>query len=239
MDGKNTKSNTCKSKCLDDENMKFIFCPGRDFKFGSCCHVWFDRNRCPVGKTTYDPRYAMNRNWCSNHNDARGAPLVTKYLVCPNEVPCGDNGNKFITPELEGTLYTRMMETREEHRFVKPDVCSFVIKNPPGMGWKDWMWLQIDKIENADVHVWRGYDYYWDRRSQLERVASSMKFGMLKGKDFYVVGEATSVFPGNYRIRTWIYQHVKPIPPPVPIVKPATKVVKPKNTEVVDTNTVV
>ena len=35
-----------------------------------------------------------------------------------------------------------------------------------------------------------------------------MKFGMLKGKDFYVVGEATSVYPGNFRLRTWVFQYV-------------------------------
>ena len=119
-----------------------IFCPGLNFKNGYCCDKWFDRNRCPVGATKFDPRYNMDKNWCSNHNDARQAPQVTKYLVCPNEVVCGDEGNKFITPPIEGTLLTREMETRNiDHRFLKPDICSFVIRNPPEMKFKDWMWL--------------------------------------------------------------------------------------------------
>lgn len=34
-----------------------------------------------------------------------------------------------------------------------------------------------------------------------------MKFGMLKGKDFYIVGDANSVYPGNFRIRAWMSEH--------------------------------
>lgn len=70
-----------------------------------------------------------------------------------------------MSPNINGELLTREMETRSEYKFVKPDVCSYVLRNPIGMGWKDWMWLQIDKIENSNVYVWRGYDYFWDRRS--------------------------------------------------------------------------
>jgi hypothetical protein len=42
---------------------------------------------------------------------------------------------KFMTPSMDEEVLTREMETRGQHKFVKDDVCAFVIKNPDNMGW--------------------------------------------------------------------------------------------------------
>jgi len=85
----------CKLDCIDEDK---IFCPGTDYKSGICCAP--NESPCPAGSTTFDSRYNMPRNWCSNFNDDSGysVPITLKYFVCPNENACGDGGNKFITP---------------------------------------------------------------------------------------------------------------------------------------------
>mmetsp|Transcript_30709 Transcript_30709/g.47090 ORF Transcript_30709/g.47090 Transcript_30709/m.47090 type:complete len:105 (+) Transcript_30709:320-634(+) len=94
-------------------------------------------------------------NWCSNKNPS--APAEFKYLVCPNEMACGDSGSKFIIPDKEGNLLTR--EIDRAYNFVENDVCSWVVRNPSGMGFKDWMWIEITNVDAAEVFVFRGRDY--------------------------------------------------------------------------------
>ena len=70
-------------------------------------------------------------------------------------------------------------------------MCSWIIKNPANMGPKDWMWLQISLLENAEVYVGRAYNYVYDGRP-LSFVGSGKKYGMLRGKDFLVTGIGNS-----------------------------------------------
>lgn len=108
------------------------------------------------------------------------------------------------------------------YRFLKDDVCSYVIKNPTTMGPKDWMWLYVTKAENAEVHVSTMYDFRYDGRPTSWVGFNGKKYGMLRGKDFYVTGIAMSVFPGFFRMETWINPYIPPVvekvyvPPPVP-----------------------
>jgi hypothetical protein len=71
IDVPHTKSQNCKKDCID---ANLYYCPMQDYKWGNCCDPAIDVYNCPVSGTTYDPRYAMDVNWCSNHNDARKPP---------------------------------------------------------------------------------------------------------------------------------------------------------------------
>jgi len=66
-DSPKTKSKQCKLECIDEDK---IYCPGDNFLKGICCEI--GESPCPAGSTTYDSRYNMPRNWCSNHNDNQG-----------------------------------------------------------------------------------------------------------------------------------------------------------------------
>jgi len=115
---------------------------------GYCCEVG---ENCPTGITTYDPRYKLAKNWCSDYNkNVENVPLTFKYMVCPNEPACGDNGNKFITPALNGEVLRRDINRYDStYKFVDGDICAFIIKNPVGMGVKDWMWLEISQVTQS------------------------------------------------------------------------------------------
>ena len=104
LDDDKSKSNKCKSLCIDK---KLKYCAGQDFMEGNCCDKKKDPV-CPKGKTTFDPRFNMEENWCSDRNPK--APISFKYLLCPNEVACGDNGSKFIMPAMSGELLTREID---------------------------------------------------------------------------------------------------------------------------------
>ena len=63
----------------------------------------------------------MNKNYCSEDNSK--APFSMKYMVCPNEVSCGDSGSKFITPRSNGEIFTREIEKyNEDYGFLYDDV---------------------------------------------------------------------------------------------------------------------
>lgn len=147
-------------------------------------------------------------------------------MVCPNEIACGDMGNKFITPPLSGEVITRDIDRYNYNsQFVLDDVCSFIIKNPENMGVKDWMWLHAYNAENALVHVMQLYNYRHNGRNPSFVGVNGKKFGMLRGKDYYVAGISNSVFPGWFRIKTWVVRYIPPpdYTPPVfeqPIVRP-------------------
>ena len=74
---------------------------------GYCCDMGIEP-ACPKGKTSFDPRFNMAENWCSDRNPE--APRSFNYLICPNEVACGDNGSKFLMPQMSGELLTRVID---------------------------------------------------------------------------------------------------------------------------------
>jgi hypothetical protein len=84
------------------------------------------------------------------------------------------------------------------------------------MAVKDWMWLHIYNVENSEVHVMQLYNYRYTGRLPSPVGGNGKKFGMLRGKDFYVSGVSTSVFPGWFRMKMWIDRYVPPpdyVPP--------------------------
>lgn len=68
---------------------------------------------------------------------------------------------------------------------------------------RDWMWLEIKKIENAQVFLMLAYDYRFDGRPP-KAVNTLKKFGMLRGKDFYLLTVGDSTFPGSVKFKTWV-----------------------------------
>ena len=61
-------------------------------------------------------------------------------------------------PKMSGEVYKRDLD-KYDHTFVEGDICSYIIKNPSGMRAKDWMWLKISKVKNAEVYTARAVDY--------------------------------------------------------------------------------
>ena len=128
-----------------------------------------------------------------------------------------------MMPKMSGEILTRDLD-KYSHTFVEGDICSFIIQNPSDMRAKDWMWLKITKVNNAEVFVMRGKDYVYDGRPSSRTVEGKL-FGMLRGKDYYVSGVSTSVFAGFFRTQTWIeitpdVELPPPPSPPAPIVTP-------------------
>jgi len=76
------------------------------------------------------------------------------------------------------------------------------------MGIKDWMWLHVYNLENAEVSVMQLFNYRYNGRAPSFVSAAGKKYGMLRGKDFYVTGIAKSVFPGWFRMKIWINRYV-------------------------------
>lgn len=157
---------------------------------------------CPVGGTYYNMQFQQQTNYCSDKNAELNAPFSFQYMVCPNELACGDNGNKFMAPEADGTVLTRAID-KYDQTFIMGDVCSWIIRNPIGMNAKDWMWLEISLVEMAEVYVSYGRDYVFEQRSS-SRATFGKKYAILKGKEFYVSSFATEVLKGFFKLKTWI-----------------------------------
>lgn len=64
------------------------------------------------------------------------------------------------------------------------------------------------------MFVYKGRDYSYE--GQEYRATTGRKYGMLKGKDFYVVGVATDRLglEATFSILTWIERWVNPNAPP-------------------------
>ena len=143
-----------------------------------------------------------------------------QYVVCPNEPACGDNGRKFITPDMSGEVLRRDIDKyNDQYRFVKDDVCSWIVTNPLSMGNKDWMWLKISNVDKAKVYVNKATDYNYEGRPSTD-ASKGKKFAMLKGKDFYVSGWSESMLIGFFRLETWIEVFEPPkssLPQPQPV----------------------
>lgn len=102
--------------------------------------------------------------------------------------------------------------------FLDNDICSWVIRNPAGMGPRDWMWIEVTDVDRAMVWVTKGYQYKYKKRNPIRRV-NNVKFGMLKGLDYYVISQGISPFPAYFELRTWIERHTPPPNPnPTPFV---------------------
>lgn len=202
MSAPKSKSNFCKTKCIDRGQ---VFCPTDNYEGGVCCHPG---EICPAGKNDYDPRFYQAATWCSNHNE--DAPDRFKYLVCPNELACGDDGRKFIEPPLDGEVITRAIEKYDSSRlFLDNDICAWVIRNPAGMGARDWMWVEITEVDRSLVYVGKAYQYKYRSRNR-PKLAHETKFGMLRGLDYYVIGQSISPMASYFKLRTWIERHDPP-----------------------------
>lgn len=123
-------------------------------------------------------------------------------MVCPNELICGDNGNKFITPQISGEKLVRALDTYSwDYKFVEGDVCSWVITTPRGTGFKDFHWLSISRVKNAEVYVAKTKDY---KETSMSRATLGKKYGMLRGsgpgKDYYVIVYSESQFKGTVKL---------------------------------------
>ena len=59
-----SKSNLCKSDCVD---LELVFCAGNNYQEGKCCDP-ITEPVCPKGRTDFDPRFKQTQNWCSNRN---------------------------------------------------------------------------------------------------------------------------------------------------------------------------
>ena len=155
-------------------------------------------------------QYYNPENYCSDHNEEARAPFSMQYIVCPNEPACGDNGRKYITPDMSGEVLRRDIDKyNDQYRFVKDDVCSWIVTNPLDMGNKDWMWLKISNVDKAKVYVNKAIDYVYEGRPSSE-ATTGKKFAMLKGKDFLVSGWSESMLIGFFRVETWIEVFVPP-----------------------------
>ena len=89
-------------------------------------------------------------------------------------------------------------ETISDFKFEYGDVCSWVITTPENMGFKDFLWLIVYDVSNAAVYVKNGKDYVYDGVPPSKVRSTGKKFGVLKGKEFYVIGISDSIFAGDF-----------------------------------------
>jgi hypothetical protein len=173
------KSNQCKNECIDKD---MNFCATSDYTKGFCCRK---DEKCPRASI------------CSEDNPK--APSLFKYLVCPNEAACE---SKQITPEMDGTILKRSVD-KYEFKFVKDDVCSYIVKTPLKMGEYDKMFIKIYNIDKADIYIAKGKGYMW--LDHLDRLVNEGdQFDTSAGWQFYVVGVANSMFKGTFSLKIWV-----------------------------------
>lgn len=77
------------------------------------------------------------------------------------------------------------------------------------MGPKDWMWVEVVQIYRAKVMIAKGRDYIYKDRWKLDYV-DDLRFGMIKGMSYYLIGLADNVFPGYFKVNVWIEKHSRP-----------------------------
>lgn len=149
-------------------------------------------------------------------------------MVCPNEPACED---KVIIPEYNGEILKRSVD-KYEYKFVKDDVCSYIVKSPDQMTDDDKLMIKIYNIEKADVYIAKGKGYMW--LNHLDRLVNEGdEFDTSAGWQFYVVGVANSMFKGTYSMKIWVEKgsresvDVKP----VQVIDPSIVA----NTELLDT----
>ena len=55
----------------------------------------------------------------------------------------------------------------------------------------------------------KGRDYTYKDRWNLNH-ADELRFGMIKGMEYYLIGVGTDVFPGFFKVSVWIEKHQRP-----------------------------
>ena len=175
------KSNQCKLDCIDED---LNFCASADYETGYCCRLDED---CP------------RKSICSEDNPK--APSLFKYLVCPNEAACEE---KVIIPEYDGTVLKRAVD-KYSQKFVKGDVCSYIIQAPYQMTDKDKLHIKIYNIEKADIYLAKGKGYRWLNHLD-QMVYEGDTFDTTLGWNFYVVGVSNSMFKGTFSMKIWVEQ---------------------------------
>ena len=184
-DDPNTKSNKCKTECIDEG---FNYCPDSIFQGGKCCAP---DEACP--------RY----EFCTYDN--KKAPLYFKYLACPNEDACEE---KVIIPNYDGEVLKRAVD-KYEYKFVKDDVCSYIVYAPWQMTQWDKMYIKIYNIKNAEVYLAKGFGYKW--LNHLDQMVNEGDvFDTAAEWQFYVVGVADSMFKGTFSMKIWVEQNEEP-----------------------------
>ena len=91
-------------------------------------------------------------------------------------------------------------DNNQAYDFIDGTVCSFIVKQPEEMGDKDFLWMSIYDVSRATVYVSNGQDYKYSGTLPTEVTSTPKKFGILKGKDFYVVALANSQSYGSFKI---------------------------------------
>ena len=215
----NQKADQCKTKCID---VGSNYCANANFSGGYCCSPKED---CPRAEI------------CSFDN--KRAPPQFKYIVCPNEAACE---GKFMRPKYDETVVLTRAIDKYTYRFVKDDVCSYIVESPWEMQPWDKMKMKIDKIENASVYVAKSKKTSIRWLSHLDKMAESGDvFDTRAGWQFYVVAVSDSVYKGTARVRVWIEKGTEPVKPapapqfsPVPD-RPASQPATPAATPAVQT----
>lgn len=113
-----------------------------------------------------------------------------------------------MTPNYNGEALTRMVD-KWTYGFVKNDVCSYLVTVPSEMDKDDKIYVKIDKILNCQVYIAKGKNYRWLEHLDKQVVYDNDVFEMQGNNlEFYIVGVATSVSRGQFRIQTWIEKDV-------------------------------
>lgn len=173
-------SNLCKLSCIDAGK---TFCTNSAFNGGRCCEA---------NEACYRPIY------CSTDNPK--APSEFKYLVCPNEAACG---GKYIIPSYNGENLIRQVD-KWTNTMLKNDVCSYIVRGPAEMQTYDTLHMKISAIKDAQVYVAEGKRYRWLTHLDRFKVPDGTEFATKGGFEFYVVGVATDIFPGTFKVRAWV-----------------------------------
>ena len=66
------------------------------------------------------------------------------------------------------------------------------------------MWMTITAQENVEVYVAESKRYRWLTHLDQFLVEDGAKFSTSGGFEYYVVGVATKITPGTFRIRAWV-----------------------------------
>ena len=73
------------------------------------------------------------------------------------------------------------------------------------------MWVQVTDVVRSEVFITKGFDYEYKKRNPLRR-AKNMRYGSLRGLDYYVIAHSISIFASSFKVETWI-EKAKPPPP--------------------------
>lgn len=65
--------------------------------------------------------------------------------------------------------------------------------------------VKIDKILNCQVYIAKGKNYRWMKHLDKQVVRDKDVFEIWgKTLEFYIVGVSTSIFNGQFRVKTWV-----------------------------------